>query len=167
MGAILARFMSTLDAYGPGCRPRELDRLGATALDLAGASLAQHLDAYEELPAETRRRAMLARIDAFIEHNLGDPDLSPAGIAAYHHISVRSLHALFQDQGETVAASVRRRRLERCREDLADPRLRRRSIGAVSARWGYLRPADFSRAFRGAYGVSPREFRRDAAPDDK
>ncbi|MFB7462776.1 helix-turn-helix domain-containing protein [Streptomyces sp. NPDC056224] len=163
MGAILARFMTTLDAYGPDCNPPDLSRLGAMALDLAGACLAQHLDAYDDLPAETRRQAMLARANAFIDHNLGDPDLGPADIAAHHHISVRSLHALFQQQGETVAASIRRRRLERCRADLTDPRMRRRSISAIAARWGFLRPADFSRAFRAAYGVTPRELRQ-AAP---
>ncbi|MEV0321009.1 helix-turn-helix domain-containing protein [Streptomyces sp. NPDC050658] len=160
MGAILARFMTTLDVYGPDCDPRDLSRLGTMALDLAGAGLAQQLGAYEDLPADTRRQAMLARVNAFIDHNLDDPDLGPAEIAAYHHISVRSLHSLFRQQGETVAASIRRRRLERCCADLADPGLRRRSIGAIAARWGFLRPADFSRAFRAAYGVPPREFRQ-------
>ncbi|MEV0321004.1 helix-turn-helix domain-containing protein [Streptomyces sp. NPDC050658] len=162
MGAILARFMTTLDAYGPDCDPRELNRLGAMAVDLAGAGLAQHLGAYDDLPADTRRQAMLARVNAFIDHNLDDPDLGPAEIAAHHHISVRSLHTLFRQQGETVAASIRRRRLERCHEDLTDPRLGRRSIGAIAARWGFPRPADFSRAFRSAYGLPPSELRQAA-----
>ncbi|GHJ26734.1 AraC family transcriptional regulator [Streptomyces hygroscopicus subsp. sporocinereus] len=162
MGAILARFMTALDVYGPDCDRRDLSRLGAVALDLAGAYLAQHLGAYDDLPAETRQQAMLARVNAFIDHNLGDPDLGPADIAAYHHISVRSLHTLFRQQGETVAASIRRRRLERCHADLTNPRLRRRSISAIAARWGFLRPADFSRAFRAAYGVAPRELRQAA-----
>ncbi|WP_158080333.1 helix-turn-helix domain-containing protein [Streptomyces sparsogenes] len=162
MGAILARFMTTLDAYGPDCDPRELSRLGVMALDLAGACLAQHLGAYDDLPVETRQQAMLDRVNAFIDHNLSDPELRPADIAAHHHISVRSLHTLFQQQGETVAASIRRRRLERCHTDLTDPRQRRRSISAIAARWGFVRPADFSRAFRGAYGVTPRELRQAA-----
>ncbi|RNG34668.1 helix-turn-helix domain-containing protein [Streptomyces botrytidirepellens] len=177
MGAILARFMTTLDAYGPDCDPRDLNRLGAMTLDLAGACLAQHLGAYDDLPAETRQQALLARVNAFIDHNLGDPDLRPADVAAHHHISVRSLHTLFRHQGETVAASIRRRRLERCHADLTDLGLRWRSISAIAARWGFLRPADFSRAFRAAYGVAPRELRQaalhsltasqQAAPRDK
>ncbi|WAZ19198.1 helix-turn-helix domain-containing protein [Streptomyces cinnabarinus] len=162
MGAILARFLTTLDTYGPDCDPRDLTRLGAIALDLAGACMAQHLDAYDDLPAETRRQAMLARVNAFIDHNLTDPDLRPADIAAHHHISLRSLHTLFQEQGETVAASIRRRRLERCLTDLTDPRLHRRPISAIAARWGFLRPAEFSRAFRAAYAMTPREFRQAA-----
>ncbi|MGW2230570.1 helix-turn-helix domain-containing protein [Streptomyces formicae] len=162
MGAILARFVSSLHAFGPDCAPGELDRLGTVTLDLAAAGLAQHLGAYEELPADTRRQAMLSRVNAFIDHNLGDPELTPAAVATHHHISLRSLHSLFRQQGETVAASIRRRRLARCHADLLDPRLRHRPISVVAARWGLLRPADFSRAFRAAYGVSPRELRRTA-----
>ncbi|KND30065.1 hypothetical protein IQ63_30465 [Streptomyces acidiscabies] len=166
MGAILARFLTTLDIYGPDCDPHALGRLGTTALDLAAACLAQHLGAYGALPAETREQAVLARVNAFIDHNLGDPDLDPAAIAAHHHISVRTLHTLFRHQGETVSASVRRRRLEHCHADLTDPRHRRRPIAAVAARWGFLRPADFSRAFRAAYGLTPRELRRSALNDN-
>ncbi|WP_308344251.1 helix-turn-helix domain-containing protein, partial [Streptomyces sp. MK37H] len=61
---------------------------------------------------------------------------------------------------KTVSARIRRRRLERCHADLTDPRPRRRSISAIAARWGFPRPADFSRAFRAAYGVTPRELRQ-------
>ncbi|MFM9612104.1 helix-turn-helix domain-containing protein [Streptomyces niveiscabiei] len=166
MGAILARFLTSLDTYGPDCDPHGLRRLGTTALDLAAACLAQHLGAYDALPADTREQAMLARVNAFIDHNLGDPDLDPAAIAAHHHISVRTLHALFRHQGETVSASIRRRRLERCHADLTHPGHRRRPIAAVAARWGFLRPADFSRAFRAAYGLTPRELRRSARNDN-
>ncbi|CAM5724386.1 hypothetical protein SANTM175S_04325 [Streptomyces antimycoticus] len=86
----------------------------------------------------------------------------PAAIAAHHHVSVRTLHLLFHSEPETVSARIRRRRLEHCHADLTDPRLRRRSISAIAARWGFLRPADFSRAFRAAYGVAPRELRQAA-----
>lgn len=39
---------------------------------------------------------------AFIQQHPDDPGLSPAEIAAAHHISLRLLHNLFQEQGETV-----------------------------------------------------------------
>ena len=47
---------------------------------------------------------------AFIQQHLDDPGLSPAEIAAAHHISLRLLHKLFQEQGETVAGWIRARR---------------------------------------------------------
>ncbi|WP_433258918.1 helix-turn-helix domain-containing protein [Streptosporangium sp. CA-135522] len=51
---------------------------------------------------------------------------------------------------------MRRRRLENCRADLADPRLRAHSIQDIAARWGFTHATDFSRAFRRAYGMPPR-----------
>lgn len=163
MGAILARFMTSLHSYGPDCDQRDLIRLGAIALDLVGACLAQHLGSYADLPATSRQQALLARVNAFIDHNIGDPDLRPAGIAAHHHISLRTLHALYRQQEETVGASIRRRRLEGCHADLTDPRLWQRSIGAIATRWGFRNLPDFSRAFRTAYGMTPSEARQAAS----
>ncbi|GGQ13574.1 hypothetical protein GCM10010187_32420 [Actinomadura coerulea] len=42
--------------------------------------------------------------------------------------------SLFQEQGLTVAAWIRERRLERCRHDLADPRLLARPVQGVATR---------------------------------
>ncbi|MER5767606.1 helix-turn-helix domain-containing protein [Streptomyces sp. NPDC001985] len=166
MGAILGSFLSALESHADGCEPRQRDQLAVTTLDLTTAFLAQQLDSYGDLPAETRARVLLERINAFIDQNLGDTALTPRAVAARHHISLRSLYLLFQQaQGESVAASIRRRRLERCRGDLARPELSGRPIHAVALRWGFSSAAGFSRAFREAYGSSPREFRRRAAAD--
>lgn len=159
IAAILASFMSTLVDHGDGCPPTELQRLGTVAGDLVAACLAQHLDAEKRLPAETRARALLQRIYAFIEYNLGDPELTPSAIAARHNISVRALHQLFHGQGESVHARIRRRRLERCRSDLARPDLLTHPVRSIAERWGFSGPAVFSRSFREAYGLSPSEFR--------
>ena len=58
------------------------------------------------------------------------------------------------------------RRLEHARRDLADPLLRTTSIQSVAARWGMPYASGFTRAFRAAYGESPREFRRRALPGE-
>ncbi|MFI1105752.1 helix-turn-helix domain-containing protein [Streptomyces melanogenes] len=167
MGAILAAFLTEVLGQAGACRPQDLNTLGAVTLDLASAFLAQCVDATRRLSPETRREVLAARITAFIDRNLADPGLTPAVVAAQHHISLRSLHLLFQPSGESVAATIRRRRLEHCRRDLADPRLRHRTIGETAARWGFHRPADFSRAFRGAYGLAPSELRaRTPAPGE-
>ncbi|KAB1982818.1 AraC-like ligand-binding domain-containing protein [Streptomyces triticiradicis] len=159
MAAILASFMTSLEDHGAECTPAELRRLSTVAVDLAAACLAQQLDVEDQLPIEVRTQALVQRIHAFIEHNLGDPELNPPAIAAHHHISVRALHQLFHGQEESVHTRIRRRRLEQCRADLADPALRGRPVGAIAARWGFSGPVVFSRSFREAYGVSPTEFR--------
>ncbi|MGH3241637.1 MAG: helix-turn-helix domain-containing protein, partial [Spirillospora sp.] len=58
-----------------------------------------------------------------------------------------------------VAGWARTQRLERARRDLTDPSQRATPVQAVAARWGFAHASDFSRAFRRAYGMSPRDYR--------
>ncbi|MEU7094726.1 helix-turn-helix domain-containing protein, partial [Kitasatospora aureofaciens] len=82
----------------------------------------------------------------------------PESIARSQHISVRYLHKLFQQDGTTVGQWVRRRRLDACRRELGRPSRRQASVSAVAHRWGFVSHSHFSRAFRDAFGVSPREW---------
>jgi len=72
--------------------------VGAGVLDLLAGALAARLERSRRLPLETRQRALLMRVRAFIEERLGDPELSPDGIAAAHYISVRYLYKLFESE---------------------------------------------------------------------
>jgi AraC-like DNA-binding protein len=137
-------------------------RLGTAVLDLLGAGMAARLDRADAVPPETRQRALLLRVRAFIDERLGDPELRPATVADAHHISLRYLHRLFETQDTTVAEWIRHRRLERCRHDLLDPAQSTRPIAAIGARWGITNAAHFARLFRAAYGITPSECRRSA-----
>jgi AraC-like DNA-binding protein len=134
-------------------------RTGTAVLDLVAAGLTSRLDRHNAVAPDIFRRSLLVRVQAFIEERLADPELSPGMIASAHHVSVRYLYRLFEDEGVSVAAWIRRRRLERCRRDLLDPALRRLQVRAIGARWGMRDATQFSRAFRRAYGVPPGEYR--------
>ncbi|MDG4830694.1 helix-turn-helix domain-containing protein [Solwaraspora sp. WMMD1047] len=163
VGALSSQFLLQLARHLDELSPPDAARLSVLILDVLTVALADALDAQRVVPAQTRRRALMAQIHAFVRENLGDPRLTPDAIAAAHHISLRYLHKLFQQDGRTVAGWVRERRLEQCRRDLADPLFVTRPIHAVAARWGFSSPAHFSQAFRGAYGLSPRQFRQQCA----
>ena len=142
-------------------------RLGTAILDLLAAALASRaaggtgaLAADLALPDSVARRARLAAVLGGIEAQLADPGLTPTTLAAAHHLSLRSLHALFEHHEATVACWIRHRRLERVRRDLADPAQRDVAVSEIAARWGLVNPAHFSRSFRAAYGLSPVEFRQ-------
>ncbi|MFI0485657.1 helix-turn-helix domain-containing protein [Actinomadura sp. 9N215] len=152
---MITRILREPAAFGPADAPR----LGEVLRDLAAAMFAHELDAGRLLPEETHSRALPLRIQAFVLAHLGDHDLTPGTIAAAHHISVGYLHRLFRRDGRTVAGWVRTQRLERARRDLADPTRRTIPIQALAARWGFTHASDFSRAFRRAYGISPRDYR--------
>jgi AraC-like DNA-binding protein len=109
------------------------------------------------------RAAVLQRVWRTIEQHLDDVDLSIARIAAIHGLSVRYLQKLFEESGQNFSRYVRRRRLEQCRAELANPLNRDVSITTTCFRWGFNDSATFSRAFREEFGISPREYRREQA----
>lgn len=162
LGDLTSRFLIQLADNIDHYTPAEAARLATAALEVLAARLARELDVQDWATPEERRHALLTTIQAFIQQHLGDPQLSPATIAAAHHISLRSLHQLFHEAGLTVAGFIRRRRLERCRRDLADPALAYRPVAAIASKWGFSSPGDFSRAFRAAHGLPPAEYRRSA-----
>ncbi len=163
IGALSSQFLRHLARHLHELSALDAARLSTLTVDVLTVALAHALDARSAVPPHTHRRALMARIHAFIRDNLCDAHLTPGTIATAHHISVRYLHKLFHEDGHTVAGWIRRCRLDQCRRDLAEPRLARRPISAIATRWGFGSPAHFSHVFRDAYGLSPREFRQRCA----
>lgn len=148
-----------------------LDALGAHIDELDDLTRHRYVKAARELveallqsaaPPTSLHEDLRERIDRFIEENISDPQLAPERIAAAHFISVRQLHALFRDQGLTVGALVRSRRLERCHDELSDPASAHLPVATIAARHGLIDAAQFSRMFRRQFGVAPSAVRRRA-----
>lgn len=141
------------------------ERVSTVLLDVVAVTLADRMadravGMQDGAMRHARRGGLVGRIHAFIDAHLGDPELTPAAVAAAHHISLRYLHKLFEPQSRTVAGFIRERRLERCRRDLADPGLAYVPVRAIALRWGFPDPARLSRLFKDEYGVTPGEYRR-------
>jgi AraC-like DNA-binding protein len=105
---------------------------------------------------EARRHA----VQRYVERNLADPSLSPATVAARCGMSTRYLHGLFAESSETFMRWVLSRRLSRCRDALVDPTLRARGIADIAFAWGFRDVSHFGRAFKAAFGMTPRDWRR-------
>ncbi|HEX5090834.1 MAG TPA: helix-turn-helix domain-containing protein [Nocardioides sp.] len=162
LGDLTSQFLLQLASNVDHYNPAEAARLSTAALEVLATRLAHELELDTWGTPEARRHALLTTVQAFIHQHLGDAELAPRDVAAAHHISLRSLHQLFHDEGLTVAGYIRQRRLERCRRDLADPALASRPVAAIAATWGFTSAAEFSRAFRAAHGIPPAEYRRSA-----
>jgi AraC-like DNA-binding protein len=103
----------------------------------------------------------VVRAEAWITRNLHDAGLSVEGVARSVGLSPGHLQQLFRSAtGLTVADAIRDRRLANCRKELADSGLGEQSITEIAFRWGFSESSSFSRAFRRAFGVSPRQFRK-------
>lgn len=113
----------------------------------------------EDHPSSPASQDLLSRIKSYIDQRLGDPALSLASIARAHHISVRYLHKLFESEDTTASRWIQRRRLQRCRHELARQESATVTISSVARQSGFSSAAHFSRVFRRAYGMSPAEWR--------
>jgi AraC-like DNA-binding protein len=160
LGDLTSQFLLQLARNIDSYTPAEAARLSTAALEVLATRLARELDIRSWGTHEARKHALLTTVQGFICQHLAESWLCPADVAAAHHMSLRSLHQLFHDEGLTVAGWIRRRRLEQCRRDLTDPALDARPVAAIAARWGFASAADFSRSFRAAHGVPPAEYRR-------
>ncbi|MFI6336382.1 helix-turn-helix domain-containing protein [Streptomyces sp. NPDC050535] len=159
-GALFTRFLSAVTADCDSYRPADVARLSAVGLDLLAAALAHHVDAQARVPDESRQHALLLSVEAYVCERLHDQNLSARAVAAAHHISVSYLHRLFRARGITVAALIRRQRLEGARRDLSDPGLRDVPVHQIAVRWGFKGHAAFTRTFRTAYEIVPSDYRR-------
>jgi AraC-like DNA-binding protein len=101
----------------------------------------------------------LEQVLRFVDEHLDDPELGPQMVAAAHFLSLRALYGLAQAGGIGIAGWIRRRRLERCRDDLANPALRSMSVAEIGARWGLVHPAHFCTLFHNEFGTTPGAYR--------
>lgn len=133
--------------------------LSDAVFDVLAAALGERFALDGDQHEDARRHALRLRIEAFLAEHLADPDLTVAGVAHAHHVSVRFLQKLFEEQQETVSGWIRRHRLEATRRELGDPGLVDRQIGTIGARWGFADATAFARAFRHEFGATPSEYR--------
>ncbi|WP_411123973.1 helix-turn-helix domain-containing protein [Streptomyces sp. x-19] len=158
VGALVFPFLVRL-ARRPRDYADSAESLARTTGDLLATMFAERCTRPSRDDAHAARRTTFLRIRAYIDRNLGDPDLSPAQIATAHHISLRYAQKLFAEEQTTITAWIRQRRLEGCRRDLTSPLAAGRTVASTAARWGLLDPAHFSRVFKSAYGLSPVDYR--------
>ncbi|HZB47689.1 MAG TPA: AraC family transcriptional regulator, partial [Mycobacteriales bacterium] len=110
--------------------------LGAASLELVRALLASAGSAGS--PARgVLAETLLTRVRTYVRQHLADPDLSPARIAAAHHVSVRHLYKVCAAADVSLEQWIIGERLRGARAELAGPDGRHRSIGSVARRWGF------------------------------
>ena len=87
----------------------------------------------------------------------GNPQLTASSIAIAIGCSRAHLYRAFATQGLTVADVLREIRLKKAQSLLQDRRPR--SLGQIAAQSGFADQSSFSRAFRAAFGITPRQWR--------
>jgi AraC-like DNA-binding protein len=157
-GAVFRTLLETVFKAAPDLSDEAADQL-ADAFPPALAAAMGAAGEAEILPSRIKLMHR-HRIRRFALDNLHDPQLDIDRVAHGVGLSARYLHELFRDQPASLMKWIWTARLERCREELADPGRRSLPIGEIAYGWGFTDLAHFSRAFRQHYGRSPRQYRR-------
>ncbi|MHC6223141.1 AraC-like ligand-binding domain-containing protein [Arthrobacter sp. MMS24-S77] len=106
-------------------------------------------------PTPVSSYALGFAIRTYIDGHFADPELSVESLAGMHHVSVRLVHRIFADQGESPAAYIRRKRITNSHT------LLREGLPVTSAamRSGFKDLDTFTRAFKRHYGYLPSTLR--------
>jgi AraC-like DNA-binding protein len=157
LGRLLAGFLELLYA-----RAEELSGNEGVAIAQATASLVAACFGPAVLArdpsAPKRRHPSLVNMKRYIEENLDSADLSPEELARKFHLSRANLYRLFEPYGG-VAIYIRDQRLQRAFIELVDSEASHRRVADIAYTWGFASEAAFSRAFKRAFDMTPREAR--------
>lgn len=159
MGAILLAHLKQLHASIDDVDARDRTAIMRATVELAAAAFRPE---EQNSQGTTFRRALLARVQEYINTNLADPRLGPQTVADAFQFSPRYLHRLFSEFDLTVSDWIKRRRLARCRYDLEDARFDGYSITQIALKNGFGDSSHFSRCFRAEFDINPREHRYQA-----
>lgn len=159
MGAILLAHLRQLHHTIDSVEARDRAAILRATVELTAAAFRPDM---KRTGGTAFRRALLARVQEYINANLRDPDLGPQTIAAAFNFSPRYLHRLFSQFDLTVSDWIKRRRLSRSRFDLEEERFDGLSITQIALKNGFSDASHFSRSFRAEFDHSPREHRYQA-----
>jgi AraC-like DNA-binding protein len=158
VGSLVLPFVRQTASIVSDITPATAGRLSETCLSLVTAALAEHKGG-ETDGGSAARTALIFRAKAAIDSLLHDHNLNTERVAGLVGISPRYLQDLFHAEQSTVSDWIWKRRLERSRRCLADPLHSGDSIAQIALSCGFTDFGHFSRRYKEAFGVSPREDR--------
>ncbi|MGW5479531.1 helix-turn-helix transcriptional regulator [Streptomyces sp. NPDC004008] len=132
--------------------------LAAPSMELIRAAIAAESDK-PSLAVGTLHETLGVRILEYMRTHLAERDLTPARVAAAHHISVRHLYSVPARSGVGFGEWGRTQRLDACRRELSRIPPTTETIADLAHRWGFRSPSHFSRAFKAAYVLPPQAWR--------
>ena len=137
--------------------------IGQATTDLVRAALVSAIDE-EPSRRDGWQQSLTSLVKTYIAQHLADPNLGAEPIARAMYISVRQLYKLWEAEPRPLGQWILERRLDAARRALSSPRGRNQTVAAIARRWGFADSTHFSRRFRQAYGMSPREWRHVGRP---
>lgn len=155
---LVTAYIGQLIASPPSLDPSTAMRVSQNLADLISAMIAETVQ-QSPIPLSEHRTVAVTQIRAFVDRNLSNPDLSPNVVSEALRMSPRHINRLLAAEGTSLGRLIWRMRLDRIAIELRDPALASRSISEIAYSRGFNDMTHFSKIFRQAFGVSPRDYR--------
>ncbi len=156
LGRIAVKYLRDLGAHGIYLPDSQRQALEQPTLDILRALLATAAGG----PAHSRTPLHVTlpiRMEEYLRTHLRDRDLNIARLATAHGVSERYAYLVLAQRGISLGDWLRSERLSGAAKELLDAP--GTTIADIAAMWAFPDHANFTRAFRRAFGVSPREYR--------
>jgi AraC-like DNA-binding protein len=163
LGAVLRSHLRLTLEEAPRMTPVERLVAIAAGVDMALAVLqAEHRGS-----ADTEQFAggMYHAACRMIERDCADPQLTPEIVALSLGASRASLYRMFFRHGQSVAAMIWMKRLDRAWQMLTGPSHGDLLVSEIAFRSGFLDQPTFNRMFKRRYEITPREARNSPGGD--
>ncbi len=136
-----------------GLSKKEAHQSFLTAVELIVAAFSHQAGLAGNARAAVRA-AVYGQVRRYVETNLHDPNLSPDSVLASLHLSRASVYRIFEHEGG-LAAYIRNRRLRMAADELV--RFPHMEVQDIASGLGFNDASSFTRAFRRAFDIAPRE----------
>lgn len=110
---------------------------------------------------KSSEKEFIMKIDSYIQENITECQLNPGALASLMAMSITTLNRRISAiTGHNTTNYIRLKRLARAKFLLRNTGM---TMGEIQAVCGFESPSYFSRAFKGEFGLTPSEYRRDSA----
>jgi AraC-like DNA-binding protein len=129
-----------------------IDRLGGSALDILATTL--DAQASDELSLTSRHHRLLEQVKTYMLAHLHEPGMDLEIIARAQNMAPRTLNRVFATEGTTPIRWLWQQRLTASHRALVEGHVR--NVTEAALNYGFSDLSHFSRAFKSAFGKSPR-----------
>ncbi|MBN3785392.1 helix-turn-helix domain-containing protein [Burkholderia sp. Ac-20353] len=152
---LLIEHLVALNRQIVGLSKEEAHQSFVTAVELVVAAFSRQAGLSGNGRAAVRA-AVYGQVRRHVETHLHDPELSPDSVLASLHLSRASVYRIFEHEGG-LAAYIRSRRLRMAADELV--RFPHMEVQDIASGLGFNDASSFTRAFRRAFDIAPRDLR--------
>lgn len=156
LGRLLGDYMLLVERAIPTLSEDDLPRLATAVHSMIAACVSPSRERIA-LAENEMMRGTLERVRQAVLQHLKSPRLDPSTLSRIVGISRSQLYRVLEHSGG-VAHYIKRQRLIQAHAALSDPE-NRRSIQTIAEDFCFAEASSFSRAFKGEFGLSPRDIR--------